>query len=132
MVDAVVGMFKGGGFDGSIDMSYSCTAYLCEDGTVIEGNCSGTVGSGGYIQAYKNEMPAGAREVHFGARFIFTHRNYSERFVTNAINSYKRKHPEVQIKLWVSTYDQSAGVTIQDHNTEIDFRGFMARRVVAA
>ena len=75
MVDAVAGAYSGGGFDGSIDMSYYTTSYLLADGfTMVDGNSGGTENSMGCAPAYKNEIPEGAEEVSPGPKFVFTRR----------------------------------------------------------
>jgi hypothetical protein len=70
-VEAVATFFASGGFDGSIDLAYGKYHYMLPDGSFIVGRSSGTAGSGGYVEGWKNEMPEGAVEVHFGATFIF-------------------------------------------------------------
>ena len=70
-VDAVAKFFQGGGFDGMIDMAYSKYHYMLPDGTFIKGYSSGTVGSMGVHEGWRNEMPEGAVEVRFGADFVF-------------------------------------------------------------
>ena len=87
-VGAVVKVYEGAGFDGSIDLKYLRTHYLKPDGTVLVHYDPGTKGSAGHYEGEDNRMlidhmPEEVRLVHFGADSIFCHRdrsNYQERF----------------------------------------------------
>ena len=70
-VESITSFFKSSGFDGMIDMAYSKYHYLLPDGTFINGNSTGTVGSLGYVEGYHNELPEGAVEVRFGSDYVF-------------------------------------------------------------
>ena len=74
-VDAVVQVYSSKGFDGSIDMGYYKTAYMLPDGTVTYGESQGTAGSMGYVEAYQNPLPEGAKKVHFGSGYVTTSRD---------------------------------------------------------
>lgn len=133
-VKAVVGPFEGGGFDGMIDMEYSASAYILADGTVVEGNSSGTAGSGGSVTGYTNEKPEGAREVHFGTKYIFEKRGYTEDFIKRAIAAFGHRWGQAEaskISTYIASYDGSAHYTCKDRDTEYQFRAFIERRVIA-
>lgn len=84
-VEAVVGAYKGGGFDGMIDMKYYVTSYLLPDGSAVFGRSSGTEGSMGSVPGYEYEKPEGAEEVSFGADFIFCEREFTVEPVRKAV-----------------------------------------------
>jgi len=78
-VDAVVGAYAGGGFDGTIDLAYSVETWLEPDGTASYGYSGGTTGSRGADDGYAFAPPSpDAILVHFGANYVFTERTYSE------------------------------------------------------
>tara|TARA_Y100000310_G_scaffold302515_1_gene339928 strand:- start:71 stop:646 length:576 start_codon:yes stop_codon:yes gene_type:complete len=71
-VDAIVQGYKGGGFDGMIDLAYSNTSWLMPDGTATPAACDGTTGS---VPAYVTDAPhPDAELVDFRATYIFTQR----------------------------------------------------------
>lgn len=70
-VDLVVKNFEGSGFDGMIDYKYSKSHYLMPDGSIALAQVEDHYGS------ERKELPKPcpeAREVHFGADYIFTNR----------------------------------------------------------
>lgn len=91
-VDAVVSAYQGRGFDGMIDMAYTKTPYLLKDGyTMIYGRSSGTVGSMGIDEGYKNELPEGAEPVSSGASYVFAERSVSAGALEKAIRAVGEK-----------------------------------------
>ncbi len=86
-VGAVVKVYEGAGFDGSIDLKYLRTHYLKPDGSVLVHYDPGTEGSAGHHHGEDNRMlidhmPEEVRLVQFGADLIFCERsrsNYQER-----------------------------------------------------
>ena len=75
LVEAVVGPYRGGGFDGSIDLAYSRSAWLFPDGHAERAGTEGTAGSMGSVpSAPVGRQPAGARLVQFGADHLFVTR----------------------------------------------------------
>jgi len=87
-VNSVAKSFEGAGFDGSIDLKYYKTHYLTKDGKVVSGNSPGTADSGGYHNGYEYQKPEGAREVHFGADFIFCNREITEDVATKIAEGF--------------------------------------------
>lgn len=77
-VDAIAQGYKGGGFDGMIDMAYSYDSYLLPDGTLMVAGTGGTESSMGSVPRWKNEPPAGAKPVRTCNSFVFTDRNYTK------------------------------------------------------
>ena len=77
-VEAVAKQFAGAGFDGMIDYKYYISHYLLPDGSVQIASSEGTESSDGRIGRIKNLMPDGAKEVHFGADFVFIKREIDE------------------------------------------------------
>ena len=70
--------FKGGGFDGMIDMAYYSDSWLMPDGTACFASTTGTEGSRGTVPADDTAKPhASAERVRFGAKYIFTSRESS-------------------------------------------------------
>lgn len=59
-VDSVVSCYEFGGFDGMIDMQYSSSNWLLEDGSMVPAKCRGTQGSMGYVEACENNAPENA------------------------------------------------------------------------
>lgn len=83
-VEDIVAQYKGGGFDGSIDMKHYRSHWLRPDGSTLVRYDSGTQGSGGYVPSEDNRalepvIPDDAVAVHFGADFIFCSREISDR-----------------------------------------------------
>ena len=79
-VDPVVKSYEGSGFDGMIDLKYSRSHYLRPDGSVYVHSDPGTIGNRGLHGAEDNTglkrlMPDDVQVVHFGADYIFTHRD---------------------------------------------------------
>lgn len=71
-VDALLSGFRGGDFDGMIDMAYGLNSWLAPNGTASLGRSPGTVGSAGVHPAYDMPAPvAGAVLVHMGTNFVF-------------------------------------------------------------
>ena len=77
-VEEVVKKYESSGFDGSIDLKYGKTHYLTKEGEIIRGYSMGTQDSAGYVPAFREPMPEGAKEVHLGADFIFCERKITE------------------------------------------------------
>ncbi len=77
-VEKVAKMYAGAGFDGMIDLKYYNTNYITEEGQVLSGRSEGTTGSAGVRSPYEFEKPEGAREVHFGADFVFCNRTITK------------------------------------------------------
>lgn len=133
LVDTAIGAFKNGGFDGMIDMDYHSTSYMMPDGEVVLGRSGGTRDSGGTVGGYTFEVPEGAREVSFGARYIFSHRAYSEDFLKRALIGYAHRWGQAEadkitIKVTEGGY---AYFDCKDFQIERDFRYFINRRVIA-
>lgn len=76
-VQAVAGQYKGGGFDGMIDLAYDWTSWLAPDGTAGIAKSAGTTGSV-YPIDNMDAVPAGAELVRFGARYVFCNREISD------------------------------------------------------
>ena len=77
-VKTITELFVAGGFDGMIDMKYSCWAWMTPDGTVYAGGTRGTEGSRGTVSAHQEEKPhPDAKRVNFGADSIHLHRKPS-------------------------------------------------------
>jgi hypothetical protein len=92
-VDQVVAPYKGGDFDGMIDMKINKTAWLMPDGTATLAHNPGTTGSMGTIPSAVGLQPsAKSRKVRFGADFIFTNRTYSAGLVGRALASLASRY----------------------------------------
>lgn len=77
-VEPVATQFKGGNFDGMIDLKTNHSSWLMPDGTACIATDEGTTGSMGIREATRNWMPdPEAKLVHFGADFIFCTRHLS-------------------------------------------------------
>lgn len=91
-VETVTSDYRGGRFDGSIDMAYDVSHYLMPDGSAIVAQSPGSAGSGGYDPAFKQFKPSpDAVRVHFGADHIFCNRQHSAGLVARALASIARK-----------------------------------------
>lgn len=87
-VDAVVDAYKGGGFDGMIDMAYSKYSWLMPDGTATRAKSTGTTGSMGTRAGYEYDPPGpGAELVNFGSDYIQTQRNESRALVEAVVQA---------------------------------------------
>lgn len=80
-VESVVGVFAGGRFDGMIDLAYSVTSFLHEDGRASLACDGGTTGSrGSNPERLGDPLDGSAREVMFMADYVFTNRHISDDF----------------------------------------------------
>lgn len=80
-VDAVIGFFAGGRFDGMIDMAYYATSWLTPDGHAALAHDPGTGGQRGSNPERIGDAPSpDARLVHFGADHVMTNRKVSPAF----------------------------------------------------
>jgi len=86
-VNPVAKAYEGGGFDGSIDLAYTCETWLLPDGTAAPAYSSGTEGSRGSDPGYAYAPPVPeAQLVQFGAKYIFTDRDDSREALEAAID----------------------------------------------
>ena len=77
-VSGLAEQYRGGGFDGSIDLAYHVNHWLHPDGSTTVASSPGTVDSGGYISKITSDCPApGCLLVSFGSRYIFCYREMS-------------------------------------------------------
>lgn len=101
MVDPIVKVYAGGGFDGMIDLAYSNTAWLLPDGTATLATSEGTEGSAGVIPREAHWMPdPEAKLVRFGSDYVFTNREFSAAFLARRLERAKamyRIDPDVEI-----------------------------------
>lgn len=73
-VEAITDPYRGGSFDGTIDLGYSVQSWLLPDGRAVHGRSPGTVESRGLDPAYEHPRPEpGAVLVHFSAHFVHVH-----------------------------------------------------------
>lgn len=90
-VDAVIGKFGGGGFDGMIDMKYSYDHWLMPDGSAQVAYSPGTEGSRGSVPGIITDPPSpNARLVHFGADYVFSHRSVSDEWREEVLEEFER------------------------------------------
>ena len=87
-VNDIIQQYKGGGFDGMIDLEYFCDSWLLPDGTAGTLRTQGTEGSRGYVPSYEGQLPPGAKPVRFGAQYIIPTRSISDKY-------FKEKADEV-------------------------------------
>jgi Large polyvalent protein associated domain 29 len=78
-VEAVADAYRGGGFDGMIDMAYDISSWLLPDGSAALAYSPGTQGSMGTVpKVGMTPRPhPDARLVRFGARYVFCTRSVS-------------------------------------------------------
>lgn len=125
-VNQVIGQYKFGGFDGSIDMAYGNKNWLLPDGTMDYASGSGTTGSGGYVTGGATDCPVpGAVLVSSGVKYVFGHRHVSDEhmveLIAKAESRYGFKLPE-GVKSWqyyVQDWCEWAGGLAMRHETEI-------------
>lgn len=73
-VEAVTNPYRGGAFDGMIDMAYDVTTWLLPDGTATWGRSPGTGDQRGSDPGYSEPRPEpGAVLVRFGANYVSAH-----------------------------------------------------------
>jgi hypothetical protein len=110
LVKPVADQFRGGHFDGSIDMRIGHTSWLLPDGTATVASNPGTEGSGGYIPAHREWMPSpDAKLVHFGADFVFVQRRMSEAFANRVLAKIADRFGDTG--LGVAIYSDGASFT---------------------
>ena len=136
-VEAVVSAYKGGGFDGMIDLKYSVESWLMPDGSAAWASSPGTQGSMGVVPGYDYEPPApGARKVHFGADFIFCEREHSLATFTAAVEKVCAEwgFPMPVIKQWdaKSTPHIENGWSLKVPNASQDLATLVHRELQAA
>lgn len=92
-VETITNGYKGGGFDGMIDMAYPSSSWLLPDGSATFACTSGTTGSRGTVPAAEHEKPhPDARLVKFNATFIFCHRSHSPAFMRRVVDRVAEKY----------------------------------------
>lgn len=102
-VDSLLSQYRGGDFDGSIDMAISHYHWLMPDGTACIARSPGTTGSMGYISPERREKPHPEAElVSFHANYISTSRSYSVEFYTRQLTLLCKRYgvkdiPEVKV-----------------------------------
>jgi len=136
-VEAVVGPYKGGGFDGMIDLKYSVESWLMPDGSAYFGSSEGTAGSMGIYEGYKNEAPApGAKKVRFGSDFIFCEREASVEAFTEATKKvceqWGFEMPEVLVSEYGKTPYIKDGWHLKVPNASQDLSTLVYRELQAA
>lgn len=99
-VDAVVQVYRGEVFDGSIDSSSFSRHYITPQGEVSVASISGTQGSGGYIEPQEFVRPHDdAVLVRFAVRFVFTEREYSQRMLERGLAWYAERYPDHSLRI---------------------------------
>ena len=89
-VDAVVGVFAGADFDGSIDLKTHTRHWLNPDGSVTVAHAQGTEGSRGYLpEIIGDPQHPSAQLVSFGADFVFTHREISDEWRDEILDHFE-------------------------------------------
>ena len=92
-VDAIVGGYSFGGFDGMIDMAYSSKNWLLPNGDISHAACEGTAGSMGVVSDSATDCPEpGAIVVKYGPKYVFTHRNVTQEVMMAAVMRTLIKH----------------------------------------
>jgi hypothetical protein len=107
-VDAIVNGYRGGGFDGMIDLKYSSESWLMPDGSATFAKTGGTEGSMGSVPADEAAPPSDkAERVRFCADHIFTKREYSPEMWHRAFDAVCRKWgvDKTEVPVKNSTYD---------------------------
>ena len=80
-VSEIIDQFSFGGFDGSIDMTYSSRNWLLPSGEMVPAESQGTCGSMGRVRGYVTDCPqAGAVLVGSGVKYMGTHRDMSPEY----------------------------------------------------
>jgi hypothetical protein len=101
LVNKITQSYASARFDGSIDMGYSVTHWLLEDGSATVASSSGTQDSKGSHSPYREWMPEpGAKLVHFGAGYIHTRRKLTPALATRAVASLARRGYEASVSVW--------------------------------
>ena len=91
-VEAVVAPYRGGAFDGMIDMAYSKYSWLAKDGSASRAFSAGTMGSmGTHAEEFGDPHAAGCRYVRFGSDFIFVNRECLPDEYWVAIDRFERE-----------------------------------------
>jgi hypothetical protein len=97
MVNAVVGVFRGAGFDGMIDMAFYVNHWMLPDGTVTIASSPGTESSMGVYSEINNEKPhPDAVKVSFGSDYISMERSLSPEFVKDTLREVWETYGEVK------------------------------------
>ena len=78
-------LYSGADFDGMIDLKTYSSSWIEGDGTVHTAHARGTESSRGYLpEVIEDPLTPQAREVHFGADYVFENRTISDEW-TDAI-----------------------------------------------
>lgn len=90
-VEEVISPFKGGDFDGMIDMKHCQYSWIAPDGSASRAYNPGTEGSMGvHPEVVGDPHAAGCRYVRFGADFIFVQREADDADYWAAIDAFER------------------------------------------
>ena len=118
---AITDQYRGGSFDGSIDMAITHSSWLLPDGSATVAVNPGTSRSKGYLQPEDNGMPVpGCQLVNFGANYVFTNRAHSPAFAGRVLARVKERYGKAaELELKVSDFDGSAYLTGDMHMERI-------------
>lgn len=98
LVEAFINGFKGGSFDGMIDMAYSYDGWLYPDGSASLRGTGGTNGSGGSYEAWTaGPRGDGAIPVSYGGDFLFVEREVSFEAMKRVCEAYAAKYPSSEM-----------------------------------
>lgn len=90
-VEEAINPYKGGDFDGMIDLKYSRYSWLAKDGSASRAWSPGTLGNAGSDPEEMGDAhAAGCRYVRFGADFIFVKREADDAEYWAAIVTYEK------------------------------------------
>ena len=124
-VEAVAGAYKGGGFDGMIDLAYSQETWLLPDGSVRFAATSGTEGSRGTVPAaVGSPMHPDARLVQFLGKYVSCQRRLSNDFraiLEAQVAEFAGEPYDHNRRYPISTYkrdDGTIGFAIDTHRGE--------------
>ncbi len=85
-VDDVINDYAFGGFDGSIDLAYTCHNWLLPDGKMQAAESRGTEGSGGAVGGYASDCPEpGAIMVKYGPKYVSSARHESPEYMQQIV-----------------------------------------------
>lgn len=116
LVEAAIGCFAGGRFDGMIDMKIGVRHWLMPDGTAAVASNPGTEGSMGVIPAEREWMPhPQARLVHFGADFVFCTRRTSPALVQRVLDRMKARGVPVDLLELRTNHDGSGYIAARSY-----------------
>ena len=110
-VKRITSAFNGAGFDGMVDYKTSHDAYLLPDGSAAFAKTEDNY----YTTTHYTAPTPEAKQVHFGADYVFTSRSYSPEFVNRVLSPICAEYGVEMPELYAGKMYRGGAVTAYPH-----------------